>query len=1030
MKWLHKISFVTVILLAISLSFYFIFNQWLSHNLNKQNIHNVSWSLGSLSSETTHIETIEFNYNNQYSIQAKDVFIRLGFTDSVPTIQHIDVSQISVKNNQPYLFTEKQNHKPSTQTALAQLKSVIHALLPKTNHDYTLPDTDSDQINESNAWLAYIPATVNIKKITYQQPCSSKLQTAQQPDSCSIQAKLKWQLQSQKLPIAANLNIILHEHDLTQLSLTTDLNLTADMHNDQLALTHLSGDVKLTQRSDKSEHTLFTLNTEHFLSLSDNSASPNSILNSTLESNVYPSKDIDHTISQINKRYRQWLGKELPVQITPLVSNKNGIAYSLPEIKAKIESHSNLTALLLTDDSNELIPSLLSQSNIQSEIQASMPNPISINSIGTLSGDAVLAINLNQGVLSSHQLQSSGNFALLPSSNIAKKLAKYGLKAKTTRFKLTSAGDTHINIDTPNIGLNDLAAIPITIDLHSHSDPENNDLVRNPTPYLSEINGSVHLTGLLNLQNSFVFKVTSGQLQATTDRVKIAKEKILNKPHIHMGFTAIITPNSGQFESQKGVFTGLLNTPDLSLDNIKFNWHDLSISSQTNSAKSKVQAKLQTLNFSGNLKHTMAQAEEVDLKLTNFDFNPLLSPVDDNTLDQNLEFKHYQYSGHYQLKTDNLTQDLLHKQDWKLRGKLTGLLSSSFTDLDEFNVQGSVSNKSGFVVFHNLFYTPKQIATDWEIPPIYFLAGNSLEKTFKDWPKLLTIGSGKLLAKGRTKVNLTASNESSNILNNINTNASLSVSGISGIYNETTLNQIHSELDISVNKGKLHVHLPSLSAVQINHGVLVGSIELSGHYNTSLQALFSGELSLKKAKANLFNGQAWLNPQTINLNQPFNSKLHLANINLDTLLQQYPSADIQGSGLMNGELPFKVDLQKKPFITIPNGQLSAQAPGGFLKYQPSSAGLKQTHQSMTLVLDVLEDFHYSLLSSNVTYGADNKIHLKLNLQGKNPAVESGRQVNFNIQLEEDLPALITSMQISNQVSETIKQRIQNKLEKE
>jgi len=1030
MKRLKKIGFAAIILISISLSFYFIFNLWLSHSLNKQNIQNISWSLGSLSSETTHIETIEFNYNNQYSVQAKDIFFRLKFTDSAPIIQHIDISQISVKNNQSYLFTEKQNHKPSTQTALAQLKSVIHALLPKTNHDYTLPDTDSRQINESNAWLAYIPATVNIKKITYQQPCSSNLQTAQQTETCSIQAKLKWQLQSQKLPIAANLNITLHEHDLPQLSLTTDLNLTADMHNAQLALTHLSGGVKLTQHSEKSEHTLFTLNTEHFLALSDDNSQPNSMLSSTLESNVYPSTDIEHTISQVNKRYRQWFDMELPVQIPPLVSNKNEIAYSLPEIKAKIESHLNLTALLLTDDSNELIPNLISHSDIQSEIQASMPNPVSINSIGTLSGDAVLAINLNQGVLSSHQLQSSGNFVLLPSSNIAKKLAKYGFKAKTTRFTLTSVGDTHINIATPNIALNDLATIPITIDLHSHSDPENNDLVPNSKPYLSEINGSVHLTGLLNLQNDFVFKVTNGQLLATTDRVKIAKEKILNKPHFHMDFTAEITPNSGQIKSQKGIFTGLLNTPDLSLNNIKLNWHDLFISSQTNTNKPKVQAKLKTLNISGNLKHTMAQAEEIRFKLTNFDFSPMLTPIDDNNLDQILEFKHYQYSGHYQLTTDNFTQDLLHKQAWKLRGKLSGQLSSSFTKLNELNIQGNVSNKSGFVVFHNLFYTPKQISTDWELPPIYFLAGNSLEKTFKDWPKLLTIGSGKLLAKGRTKVNLTASNKNSNLLNNINTNASFSASGISGIYNETTLNQINSELDISINKGKLHVHLPSLSVVQINHGVLVGPIELSGHFNTSLQAPLTGNLNITKAKTNLFNGQAWLNPQTISLNQPFDSKLHLANINLDTLLQQYPSADIQGSGLMNGALPFKINLQKKPFITVPNGQLSSQAPGGFLKYQPSSTGLKKTHQSMTLVLDVLEDFHYSLLSSNVTYGADNKIHLKLNLQGKNPAVESGRQVNFNIQLEEDLPALITSMQISNQVSETIKQRIQNKLEKE
>ncbi|MDX1353524.1 MAG: YdbH domain-containing protein, partial [Thiomicrorhabdus sp.] len=96
------------------------------------------------------------------------------------------------------------------------------------------------------------------------------------------------------------------------------------------------------------------------------------------------------------------------------------------------------------------------------------------------------------------------------------------------------------------------------------------------------------------------------------------------------------------------------------------------------------------------------------------------------------------------------------------------------------------------------------------------------------------------------------------------------------------------------------------------------------------------------------------------------------------------------------------------------------------QYQ-ANQGIKQTHQSMQLVFNVLEDFHYSLLESNVSYGADKTLLLKLHLQGKNPAVENGRQVNFNIQLEEDLPALITTMQLSNQVSETIKKRIQEKL---
>ena len=82
---------------------------------------------------------------------------------------------------------------------------------------------------------------------------------------------------------------------------------------------------------------------------------------------------------------------------------------------------------------------------------------------------------------------------------------------------------------------------------------------------------------------------------------------------------------------------------------------------------------------------------------------------------------------------------------------------------------------------------------------------------------------------------------------------------------------------------------------------------------------------------------------------------------------------------------------------------------------------------MQLVLDVLDEFHYTLLQSSISIGVDQKLNLGLTLKGRNPNVEKGRAVNLNINLEEDLPSLMTSMQITNQVSETIKRRIQEKI---
>jgi hypothetical protein len=53
--------------------------------------------------------------------------------------------------------------------------------------------------------------------------------------------------------------------------------------------------------------------------------------------------------------------------------------------------------------------------------------------------------------------------------------------------------------------------------------------------------------------------------------------------------------------------------------------------------------------------------------------------------------------------------------------------------------------------------------------------------------------------------------------------------------------------------------------------------------------------------------------------------------------------------------------------------------------------------------------------------------LGLELQGRNPALQEGRPIHLNIRLEEDIPALLASLQLSGKVSEVIQERIRQRL---
>ena len=113
------------------------------------------------------------------------------------------------------------------------------------------------------------------------------------------------------------------------------------------------------------------------------------------------------------------------------------------------------------------------------------------------------------------------------------------------------------------------------------------------------------------------------------------------------------------------------------------------------------------------------------------------------------------------------------------------------------------------------------------------------------------------------------------------------------------------------------------------------------------------------------------------------------------------------------------------------GAVAAREPGGVLRYQSDKLQrLAQSNAGMRELAGALDNFHYTVLSSQVNYAEDGNLQLGLRLQGSNPNFQQGRQVNLNVNLEENIPALLTSLQLSSQVSDIIQQRVQERLLKQ
>jgi len=368
--------------------------------------------------------------------------------------------------------------------------------------------------------------------------------------------------------------------------------------------------------------------------------------------------------------------------------------------------------------------------------------------------------------------------------------------------------------------------------------------------------------------------------------------------------------------------------------------------------------------------------------------------------------------GNTVLAVDELKQPALRPQGWRWSGALDG-------DLKRISLDGLLENDARLtlplVLTHNL--TNRTTDLDVRLPELFLRAGNPLAATLADWPRVLELNSGRLQAQAQ----LTLPGDGP-----LAATAKISAKGLGGIYDRTELSGLDAELAIALKRDELRLDVSELTLREANPGFTFGPLQFKGEFASPVDSLAQGRLAWDIAEVRLLGGRLWLEPGAVDLaadRQQLNA--HLRGLQLPLLLEAYPAEGLSGTGVIDGQLQVQ---GSEAGISIEQGSLKAREPGGALQFRsPKIQALGQANPAMRLVTEALDDFHYDLLASDVHYSADGTLDLGLKLHGRNPALEGGRPINFSINLEEDIPALLTSLQLSDRVSETIQRRVQERL---
>ena len=368
--------------------------------------------------------------------------------------------------------------------------------------------------------------------------------------------------------------------------------------------------------------------------------------------------------------------------------------------------------------------------------------------------------------------------------------------------------------------------------------------------------------------------------------------------------------------------------------------------------------------------------------------------------------------GLVELSAGSVGHSSLHPQAWTLGGDLDA-------NLDQLAFQGELSAASGFAAPLTLSWDA-QAGLVAQVPgaDLAFATGNPLTAVLIDWPALLSLDGGA----ARITLKLTAP-----VAKPWRGDLTLDLDGLSGIHDRIAFTGLTGHLTGVVTARELRLDLPRLSLPEANVGLTLGPLSLACQYQAPLEAPGAGTLSWRQAEAGLFGGRVWLEPGSLTVGKSHPTlPVRFEGVELASLLAAYPTEGLSGAGTLEGRLPVRLGAEG---ISIQEGTIFARAPGGQLQFR--SEGLRAygaANPALQLVVQALDDFQFDQLDSDLSYDEDGKLLLALHLSGRNPAIEGGRLINFNIKLEENIPALLTSLQLSDRVSETIRERVRERVE--
>jgi hypothetical protein len=181
------------------------------------------------------------------------------------------------------------------------------------------------------------------------------------------------------------------------------------------------------------------------------------------------------------------------------------------------------------------------------------------------------------------------------------------------------------------------------------------------------------------------------------------------------------------------------------------------------------------------------------------------------------------------------------------------------------------------------------------------------------------------------------------------------------------------------------------------------------------------EIQIKQLKGTLIGGSVSSPVITYDLNRADSSfTVNIRRIDLETLINLVKVKGLHVTGSISGSIPITI---KGKSVSVDNGTLRNDPPGGEISYTPenlNAVGLSG------YALRAVRDFRYESLKTTARYSPSGQLDLAIGLRGISPELGSDRPVHFNINAEQNLPALLEGLRYSKGLTKELDKRVRQR----